>query len=199
MVPKQKRVGLYLRVSQADQVTDNQLLDLQRVSEQRGWQIVETYVDHAVSGKQDRRPALDRLRQDAMHGKLDVVASWSIDRLGRSLPNVVNLLHALDQQRVAIYLHQQQVDSTTTAGKAMLGMCAVFAEFEWNTTSDRIRAGVARARAQGKRLGRPSTVTDATKQRIRDLARTGTGKLKIAKTLGVGVSTVQSVLRAPQA
>jgi DNA invertase Pin-like site-specific DNA recombinase len=196
MVPKQKRVGLYLRVSQADQTSDNQLLDLKRVADQRGWDIVETYVDHAVSGKQERRPALDRLRQDAMHGKLDVVAAWSIDRLGRSLQHVVNLLHALDQQRVAIYLHQQQVDSTTTAGKAMLGMCAVFAEFEWNTTSDRIKAGVARAKAQGKQLGRPTSVTDATKQRIRDMAGKGTGKLKIAKTLGVGVSTVQRVLAA---
>jgi DNA invertase Pin-like site-specific DNA recombinase len=196
MAPKQKRVGLYLRVSKDDQTSDNQLLDLKRVADQRGWDVVETYVDHAVSGKQERRPALDRLRQDAMHGKLDVVAAWSIDRLGRSLQHVVNLLHALDQQRVAIYLHQQQVDSTTTAGKAMLGMCAVFAEFEWNTTSDRIKAGLARARAAGKHIGRPTSVRAKTEKRIRELADKGTGKLKIARTLGVGVSTVQRVLAA---
>jgi DNA invertase Pin-like site-specific DNA recombinase len=194
MVPKQRRVGLYLRVSQDNQTSENQLLDLKRVADQRGWDVVETYVDHAVSGKQERRPALNRLHQDAMHGKLDVVAAWSIDRLGRSLQHVVNLLHALDRQHVAIYLHQQQVDSTTTAGKAMLGMCAVFAEFEWNTISDRIKAGIARAKSQGKQLGRPISVTDATKQRIRDMAGKGAGKLKIARTLGVGVSTVQRVL-----
>lgn len=196
MAPKQKRVGVYLRVSKDDQTTDNQRIDLERVAAQRGWDIVEVYLDHGVSGMRDRRPALDRLRQDAMHGKLDVVAAWSIDRLGRSLPNVVNLLADLTEQRVAVYLHQQQVDSTTTAGKAMLGMCAVFAEFEWNTTSDRIKAGIARARKQGKRIGRPTTVTARTEREIRDLRAKGFGKLRIARQLGCGVSTVQRVLAA---
>jgi DNA invertase Pin-like site-specific DNA recombinase len=194
MAPKQKRVGIYLRVSQTDQTTDNQRLDLERVADQRGWDVVEIYLDHGVSGVRDRRPALDRLRKDATHGKLDVVAAWSIDRLGRSLPHVVNLLAELTEQKVAVYLHQQQVDSTTTAGKAMLGMCAVFAEFEWNTNSDRIKAGLARARKQGKRLGRPSSVTDATKAAIRELHRQRVGMLKIARRLGCGVSTVQRVL-----
>lgn len=196
MSPKQKRIGIYLRVSQADQDERNQLLDLQRVAEQRGWDITETYVDHGISGTRDRRPALDRLRKDAMHGKLDVVAAWSIDRLGRSLPQVVNLLAGLTEQHVAVYLHQQQVDSTTTAGKAMLGMCAVFAEFEWNTTSDRIKAGIARARKEGKRIGRPSSVTAQTERRIRELRAKGAGKLKIARELECGVSTVQRVLGA---
>ena len=199
MVPKQKRVGIYLRVSKDDQTSDNQRIDLERVAAQRGWDVVEFYLDHAVSGKQDRRPALDRLRKDAMHGKLDVVAAWSIDRLGRSLVHVVNLLAGLTEKNVAVYLHQQQVDSTTTAGKAMLGMCAVFAEFEWNTISDRIKAGVARARKQGKRVGRPSTVTDATKAEIRKLRAAGLGQLKIAKQLRCGVSTVRSVLREASA
>jgi DNA invertase Pin-like site-specific DNA recombinase len=194
MVPRIKRVGLYLRVSKGDQTSDNQLLDLKRVAEQRGWDIVETYVDHAVSGKRDRRPALDRLRKDAIQGKLDIVAAWHIDRIGRSQAHCIAMLAEFLQQNIAVYLHQQQVDGTTAIGKAMLGMAAVFAEFEWNTTSDRIKAGIARARAQGKQLGRPTTVTDATKQRIRDLAGKGTGKLKIARTLGVGVSTVQRVL-----
>lgn len=196
MVPKQKRVGIYLRVSKDDQTSDNQRIDLERVAEQRGWDIVEFYVDHAVSGRRDRRAALDRLRADAMHGKLDVVAAWSIDRLGRSLVHVVNLLAALTEKNVAVYLHQQQVDSTTTAGKAMLGMCAVFAEFEWNTISDRIKAGLERARKQGKRIGRPTSVTVAAERRIRELLGQGVGKLKIARQLGVGVSTVQRVAAA---
>lgn len=196
MVPKQKRCGLYLRVSQADQNTENQRADLVRVAEQRGWDIVEIYLDHAVSGKRDRRPALDRLRQDAMHGKLDVVAAWSIDRIGRSQAQCINLLAEFSEKNVATYLHQQQVDGTTSAGKAMLGMCAVFAEFEWNTTSDRIKAGLARAKAEGKKLGRPSTVKAKTEAEIRRMAAAGTGKLKIAKTLHVGVSTVQRVLAA---
>jgi DNA invertase Pin-like site-specific DNA recombinase len=196
-VPKQRRVGLYLRVSQADQKTENQLIDLKRVAEQRGWQIVDTYVDHAVSGKRDSRPQLDRLRKDAKQGKLDVVAAWSVDRLGRSLHHVVNLLAELTEERVAVYLHQQAVDSTTSAGKAMLGMCAVFAEFEWNSTSDRIKAGIARARKEGKKIGAPSTVTAKTERRILELrhsTKPPMGVLKIASTVGCGTSTVQRVL-----
>ena len=192
-VPKQRRVGLYLRVSQADQKTENQLIDLKRVAEQRGWQIVDTYVDHAVSGKRDSRPQLDRLRKDAKQGKLDVVAAWSVDRLGRSLHHVVNLLAELTEERVAVYLHQQAVDSTTSAGKAMLGMCAVFAEFEWNSTSDRIKAGIARARKEGKKIGAPSTVTAKTERRILELrhsTKPPMGVLKIASTVGCGTSTV---------
>ena len=198
MTPRQKRVGIYLRVSQADQTTDNQRLDLERVAEQRGWDVIEVYLDHGVSGKSDRRPALNRLRRDAMHGKLDVVAAWSVDRLGRSVAHIVNLLHELTEQKVAVYLHQQQVDGTTTAGKAMLAMCAVFSEFEWNTTSDRIKAGIERARKEGKRLGRPSTVTGKTEAQIRKLRADNPklGIIKIAKKVGCGVSTVQRVLAA---
>jgi DNA invertase Pin-like site-specific DNA recombinase len=194
MVPKQKRVGIYLRVSQADQTTDNQRIDLERVANQRGWDVVEIYLDHGVSGKSDRRPALNRMRRDAMQGRLDVVAAWSVDRLGRSVAHVVNLLHDLTEQKVAVYLHQQQVDGTTAAGKAMLAMCAVFSEFEWNTTSDRIKAGIARARKEGKHIGRPSSVTTKTEARIRELRAKGLGKIRIARELGCGVSTVQRVL-----
>lgn len=199
MVSKQMRCGIYLRVSQPDQTTDNQRIDIERVAAQRGWHIVESYVDHGVSGKRDRRPALDRLRKDAMHGKLDVVAAWSVDRLGRSVAHVVSLLHDLTEQKVAVYLHQQQVDGTTAAGKAMLAMCAVFSEFEWNSTSDRIKAGIARARKEGKRIGRPSTVTETVERHIvklRKSTKPPMGVLKIARTLGCGVSTVQRVLNA---
>ena len=155
MIPKQKRVGLYLRVSQTDQTTDNQRIDLERVAEQRGWHIAGVYLDHGV-----------------------------------------NLLAELTEEKVAVYLHQQQVDSTTTAGKAMLGMCAVFSEFEWNSTSDRIKAGIARARKEGKRIGRPTTVTVKTEAKIRKLKADNPdmGILKIARTVGCGTSTVQRVL-----
>jgi DNA invertase Pin-like site-specific DNA recombinase len=198
MVGKQKRVGVYLRVSKDDQTSDNQRLELERVAEQRNWNIVEIYLDHAVSGRKDKRPALARMVEDAHQGKLDVVAAWHIDRLGRSQAHCINLLADLTERHVAVYLHQQQVDGTTTAGKAMLGMCAVFAEFEWNTISDRIKSGLDRARKQGKRIGRPTTVTAATEAQIRKLhgdpKKPSMGKLKIAKQLGIGVSTVQRVL-----
>jgi len=193
VVGKQKRVAIYLRVSKDDQTSDNQRLELERVAEQRNWNVIEIYLDHAVSGRKDKRPALDRMLRDATHGKLDIVAAWSIDRIGRTQAQCINVLATLTEQHVAVYLHQQQVDGTTTAGKAMLGMCAVFAEFEWNTISDRIKSGLSRARAQGKRLGRPSTVTAHTEAAIRKMLDQRMGKLRIAKQLGVGVSTVQRI------
>lgn len=134
--------------------------------------------------------------RDAMHGKLDVVAAYAIDRIGRTQAQCIHVLATLTEQHIAVYLHQQQVDGTTTAGKAMLGMCAVFAEFEWNTISDRVKSGLARARAKGKKLGRPTTVTAKTETEIRKMLANGTGKLKIARTLKVGVSTVQRVAAA---
>jgi DNA invertase Pin-like site-specific DNA recombinase len=194
---KTLRVGLYLRVSTSGQTVENQRQDLQRVAEQRGWQIVDTYIDHGISGAKgrDKRPAFDRMAKDAAHGKLDLVAAWSIDRVGRSLGHLVEFMDELRQQGVGIYLHQQQVDTSSAAGRAFLQMAGVFAEFERSIIVERINAGLARARKQGKRLGR-LPVSNRTEVQIRNLRQQGLGKLKIARTLRCGVSTVQRVLAA---
>jgi DNA invertase Pin-like site-specific DNA recombinase len=196
------RVGLYLRVSTADQTTENQRMDLERVAAQRGWSIVETYVDHGISGAKgrDKRPAFDRLCRDAAAGKLGLVAAWSVDRLGRSLPHLAGFLADLNAWNVGLYLHQQHVDTSTAAGRAFLQMAAVFAEFERSIIVERVNAGIARARANGTRsgkaIGRPRTVTAATERRIAALRAKGLGKLRIAREVGCGVSTVQRVLAA---
>jgi DNA invertase Pin-like site-specific DNA recombinase len=93
-----------------------------RVAEQRGWTVVQEYVDHRISGakSRDKRPAFNRLTQDAAQAKLDVVAAWAIDRGGRSLSHVAAIMAELQEQNVALYLHQQNVDGTTSAGRAML-------------------------------------------------------------------------------
>jgi DNA invertase Pin-like site-specific DNA recombinase len=197
MVPKAKRVGIYLRVSTSGQTVENQRQDLARVAEQRGWEIVGEYIDHGVSGAKgrDKRPAYDRLARDAAQGKLDMVAAWSVDRLGRSLGHLATFLDELQQQHVGLYLHQQQIDTSTAAGKAFLQMAGVFAEFERSIIVERINAGLRRAKAQGKTLGRPM-VSDTVEGDIRKLRANGLGKLKIAKQLGCGVSTVQRVLAA---
>ena len=190
-----KRVAFYLRVSTSGQTVENQRADLERVAEQRNWQIVEEYVDHGISGTKGRnkRPAFDRLCTDAARGKLDVIAAWSIDRIGRSLAHLVEFMDELRQQSVGIYLHQQQVDTTTAAGRAFLQMAGVFAEFERAIIVERINAGLARARKQGKRLGRPP-VGRKVEARIHELRAEGFGKLRIARELGIGTSTVQRVL-----
>ena len=191
---RSKRVGLYLRVSTSGQTTENQRRELEQVAEQRGWQIVEVYEDAGISGSKgrDKRPAFDQLHKDCARGKLDLVAAWSIDRLGRSLHHVVTFMAEVNELGVGLYLHQQAVDSSTAAGRAMLAMCGVFAEFERSMIVERVNAGLARARAQGKTLGRPR-IKASTEAQIRRLRAKGMGMGRVARELGCGVSTVQRV------
>jgi DNA invertase Pin-like site-specific DNA recombinase len=197
IISKPKRVGIYVRVSTAGQTTGNQLIELERVAIQRGWEVVEVYTDHGYSGTKSReqRPAFKKLCTDAAHGKIDMVCAWSIDRIGRSLGHLVSFMAELTEQGVGLYLHQQNVDSSTAAGKAMLSMCGVFAEFERSCIVERVNAGLARARAQGKTLGRPK-IDVATEVRIRTLRAAGHGINKCAKLAGVGVSVVQRIVAA---
>jgi DNA invertase Pin-like site-specific DNA recombinase len=194
---KGKRVGIYLRVSTTSQTTANQRRELEKVADQRGWQVVQVYEDHGVSGSKGReaRPAFDQLCKDAARGKLDVVMAWSIDRLGRSLHHVVSFMAELGELGVGLYLHQQAVDSSTPSGKAMLAMCSVFAEFERGMIVERVKAGLDRARAQGRTLGRPR-VSEKVECDIRRKRAKGLGMLKIARELGIGVSVVQRVVAA---
>ena len=195
---KGKRVAFYLRVSTGSQAVENQRRELAAAAEQRGWTVVEIYSDSGVSGAKGReqRPAFGRLCSDAVAGKFDVVAAWSVDRLGRSVLHLATFVEDMRGAGVGLFLLKQGIDSETPTGRAMLGMCSVFAELEREIIRERVHAGLARARAKGKRLGRPTTVTGATEQRIRKMLEGGTGKLKIARTLGIGVSTVQRVAAA---
>lgn len=192
---KGKRVAFYLRVSTAGQTVENQRQDLARVADQRGWELVETYIDHGISGAKGRekRPALDRMCKDATRGHFDIVAAWAIDRLGRSLAHLAALLEEMQKLGVGVYLHSQAIDSSTPAGKAMVGMCSVFAEFERALIIERIHSGLARAKAQGKKLGRP-TIAPRLESRIHVLRKKRLSIGKIASELGIGRSAVQRVL-----
>jgi DNA invertase Pin-like site-specific DNA recombinase len=190
-----KKVALYSRVSTDRQTTENQLLELRAVADRHGWVIVDEYIDQGISGAKgrDQRPEFDRLLKDAARKRFDLIASWSVDRLGRSLQDLVGFLSEIHAKKVDLYLHQQGMDTTTPAGKALFQMMGVFAEFERTMIQERVKAGLERAKAQGKRLGRPP-VSAKTEAKIRKLRDTGMGKLKIARTLSVGVSTVQRVV-----
>ena len=190
-----KRVGIYLRVSTDNQTTENQRRELNAVAGRSGWQIVGTYEDAGISGAKGReqRPGFDRLLKDATARKVDMIAAWSVDRLGRSLQDLVGFLTELQALRCDLYLHQQALDTTTPSGRAMFQMCGVFAEFERGMIRERVNAGLARARAKGIRLGRPS-VKPAVEARIRALKAKGMGILKIGRTVGVGTSVVQRVV-----
>ncbi len=190
-----KQVAIYARVSTGEQTPDNQLQELRRVAGRLGWRVAEEYVDHGISGAKgrDRRPAYDRLCAAIVRREMDVVMAWSVDRLGRSLQHLVGLLSDLQAKGVDLYLHQQGIDTTTVAGKAMFQMCGVFAEFERAMIRERVKAGLERARAQGKTLGRPR-IPERVEERIRAARLQGKGIKKIATELGIGVSTVQRVV-----
>jgi DNA invertase Pin-like site-specific DNA recombinase len=190
-----KRAAIYIRVSTDGQTVDNQHLELEQAANIAGWDIVSIYDDNGVSGAKSRehREAFDRLCKDANRREFDVVMSWSVDRLGRSLQDLVGFLGELHAVGVDLYLHQQGIDTTTPAGKAMFQMMGVFAEFERSMIQERVKAGLNRAKAQGKTLGRPKVNKDIEKAILAARAE-GTGKRKIAKQLGIGVSTVKRIL-----
>ena len=125
------RAAIYLRVSTAEQTTDNQERELRAAADRMGHEVVEIYRDHGVSGAKgrDKRPAFDKLHRDATRRKFDVVMAWSVDRLGRSLQDLVAFLEHLRETRIELFLHQQGLDTTTSSGRAMFGMLSVFAEF----------------------------------------------------------------------
>jgi len=190
-----KRVAIYLRVSTGQQTTDNQRRELEAVAVQRGWQIVGVYEDAGVSGAKgrDKRPAFDRLLKDATRGKFDVVAAWSVDRLGRSLQDLIGFLLDIQAAGRDLYLHQQALDTSTPSGRAMFQMLGVFSEFERGMIRERVNAGLARAREKGVTLGRRKTAP-GIEARILELRADGRGMLSIARELGVGTSVVQRVV-----
>ncbi len=187
-----KRVAFYFRVSTTGQTIDNQRLALQKVATAAGWEVVGEYVDDGISGAKgrDKRPSFDRMLKDATRRRFDMVAAWSVDRLGRSLQDLVSFLGEIRAAGVDLFLEQQGLDTSTPAGRAMFGMAGVFAEFERSMIVERVNAGLARARAQGKTLGRPRSTDDAA---IRAALAAGNGILKTAKLCGVGTSAVQRV------
>jgi DNA invertase Pin-like site-specific DNA recombinase len=194
---KGKRAAIYLRVSTDEQTTDNQRLALEAVAARRGWQVVKVYEDAGISGAKgrDKRPAFDAMMKDAARGRFDLAMVWAVDRLGRSTATVAPALAELAELGVGFYADREGMDGTTAHGRAMLQMAAVFAELERAMIRERVNAGLARARAQGKALGRPK-VPDSTEAAIRAQLAAGVGKVKVAKLLGVGVGTVQRVAKA---
>lgn len=197
---KAKRVCIYVRVSTDGQTVENQIRELRQIVERRGWQIVETYSDAGISGAKgrDKRPGLDQMLKDASRRKFDVAMAWAIDRLGRSLVDLLATVQHLEACGVDLFLEQQAIDTTTPAGKLMFQVCGAFAEFERSMIRQRVRAGLKRAVAQGKQLGRPQ-VAPELERKARKLLGRGHGILKVAKLAGLGTGTVHRIAREMRA
>ena len=189
------KVAIYVRVSTNEQTTENQVRELTAWADRAGHEIVAIYDDNGISGAKGReyRVEFDKLLKGAVRREFDLVAAWSVDRLGRSLQDLIAFLQELHGSGVDLYLHQQALDTTTPSGRAMFQMMGVFAEFERSMISERVKSGLARAKSNGKTLGRPK-VSDEIEGQILELREQGMGILKIGKELGVGTSTVQRVI-----
>ena len=195
MSPKKpKRVALYFRVSTSEQTTRNQRRELHAVAERHGWDVVATYEDAGVSGSKGReeRPGFDQLMKAVARREIDMVAAWSVDRLGRSLTDLLAFLTDLHAKGVDLFLHQQGLDTSTPSGRAMFQMLGVFAEFERAMIRERVMTGLARARSEGKQLGRrPVEQSNAKKVKtVLVLRSQGLGIRRIAREAGLGVGTV---------
>src|SRR5258706_7163543 len=192
----QKRVAVYLRVSTSKQVRENQLRQLAAVADRSGWEIWKVYEDAGISGAKgrDKRPGLEAMMKAVNAKQFDMVAAWSVDRLGRSLTDLLGILQELQKKGVDLFLHQQGIDTSTTAGKAMLQMLGVFAEVERGSIRERVNACLARARAKGTKLGR-RRVEPKVEAKILELKASGDGILKIGRKLGIGTTVVQRVFK----
>ena len=191
------RAAIYARVSTDNQTTENQIQALVEVLTQRGWMLVEVFKDEGISGAKgrDERPALDKMLNAAADGEIDLIAAWSVDRLGRSLSDLIGIMSELDGAGVSLYLHQQAIDTTTPAGKAMFQMLGVFAEFERELIRERVNAGIARAKRNGVQFGPKRTVSDAQVKAVKIALKKGHTVREIARAVRIGTSTVSRIKR----
>lgn len=183
------RVALYLRVSTSDQTTDNQQRELADVARLRGWEIVEIFQDAAVSGAKRAadRPALANLLKQAKQGRFDMVAAWSVDRLGRSLSDLLETADELRALGIQLYLHKQAVDTTTPTGRLTYQVLGAVAEWEREMIRERVDAGIARAKAAGTQFGRKRVHTDENK----------IAKILALKAAGKSLRTISELTLVP--
>jgi DNA invertase Pin-like site-specific DNA recombinase len=182
-------------VSRQEQREDLQADETEALIARRGWTLVETYIDHGVSGSRERRPGLDQMLADARRGRWSILVVWRSDRLFRSLRHMVNMLAELDAIDVAFVSATEVFDTTTPQGRLLLHLVSAFAEFERQSILERVRAGMAAAKRRGVRIGRPGPALDLA--RATELRSAGVSYRSIAAKLGVSVGRVHGALNAP--
>ena len=192
--PSRLRVAVYARVSTTDQTPENQLAALRAFAAARGWGVIE-FIDHGISGAKERRPALDALLVDARKRKIDVVACVKLDRLARSVRHLVTLAQELEALGVDLVVLDQAIDTTTPSGRLLFHVLAAIAEFERDLIRDRVIAGIRRAKAQGRRLGRPRRY-QVDVARVRAMMGQGLSLRAIARSLEVHPSAVSRAMAA---
>lgn len=197
---KDTNVALYLRVSTSGQTVANQQLELEDMAKRAGWKIVAVYQDKGVSGAKGRnnRPDLDRMLNDATRRRFNKLLVWDLSRLGRSIRDLISITDHFRELGINLYVHKDAIDTSTTSGRLFFHIVGAIGEFERERIRERINAGLARAKAEGKKLGRPEgTIKDQVKHQaqIVTLRDAGMSIRKIASTARVSTSTVQAALK----
>lgn len=188
-----KRAAVYVRVSTVDQHPETQLHDLRQFAAQRGFQIVREYTDHGFSGTKARRPALDELMEDARRHKFDVLMVWSIDRLARSTKHLLQTLDELNGLGIQFLSQREAIDTEGPLGRAIVVIVSAMAELERCVIIERVRAGMRRAKLEGRRIGRaPLNVNRVVL--LRDRER-GLSLNQLAKAHGISKASVCRVLK----
>ncbi len=192
-----KRAAIYARVSTIEQNPESQLLDLRQMAAQRGYEVVHEYIDHGISGTKSRRPGLDALMRDARHGQFDIVLTWAADRIARSVRHFIETLEELQHLNIAFLSYREQIDTGGPLGKAIMVIVGAIAELERSLIIERVKAGMRRARLEGRRIGRaPIPVDRAAILRDRERGRSLT---EIAKDHRISRALVSKVLRQTRA
>ena len=189
-------VAVYVRVSTSGQTTENQLIELSEVCDRNKWHITNVY-NETISGTKsvDERAELNRLLQDATRKKFDKIVVWSVDRLGRSMKHLVNVLSQMKDVGVDVYSYKQGIDTSTTMGSSFFHMVGIFAELENNMRKERQKIGIRRALDNGAKFGRKSIMTDKLVQSVVDLRRKGLSMRGVATELNVSTTIVQKSLK----
>jgi len=190
-----EKVAIYGRVSTSDQTTDNQIYKLKEIIEINGWDQVDVYVDEGISGTKgrDKRPEFDRMCKDMVRRKFNRILVWDVSRLGRSLQHLVEFLNDVNSLGINLYIHQSGLDTSTPSGRMMFQMVGVFSEFERSMISERVKLGLQRVQKQGRRLGRPKTVTGELRDKVCHLLDQGRSYNFINRELGTPKSTISRI------
>ena len=191
------KAAIYTRVSTNSQTTKNQLMELRAVAKRKKWKIVAEYSDKGISGAKgrDERPGLDSMMKAANRKEFDILMSWSIDRLGRSLLHLLQTMNELHARGVDLYLDREGIDTSTPMGQMIFNITGAFAQFERSMIQERVKAGMARAKKEGKHVGRPKINPQTEIKIIKLRNKHGWGIHKIAQAVGCGSGTVQRVLK----
>ena len=188
-------VAIYARVSTASQTVENQLIELRDAAKRLGWTVTHEVIDEGISGSKGRsdRPGFDRIFELVDQKAVGAVMAWSVDRIGRSLQDLVALMKELQRNSVDLYCHQQSINTATPAGRMTFSIFGALGEYERSLIIERIHAGIARAKAEGVRFGRPRVYGDEVRAQVIQLRAKGMRMRDIARELGVGFGTVWRV------